>query len=48
MRTSPKNEKMDWKKYFAAAWVKIFLVTRISRNKNIFFLTLEEKFGDES
>ena len=48
MRISPKNEKMDWKKYFAAARVKIFLVTRISRNKSIFFLTLEAWFGDES
>ena len=34
-------------KKIAAARVKIFLVTRISRNKSI-FLALEAKFGDES
>ena len=28
------------KNFFAAAWVKIFFVTRISGNKSIFFLVL--------
>ena len=41
-RISPKN----WlKNKFAAAWVKIFFVTRISGNKSIIFVGLIKVFN---
>ena len=37
---------IDWKKKFAAAWVKIFFLTRISGNKGISFFGFSITFRD--